>query len=117
MGMILVTHDLGVAAEIADRIAVMYAGRIVETGPVGDILSAPQHPYTAGLLASTVHAQRRERDIDAIPGSMPDMRNLPSGCAFEPRCVRRSAACRTDRPVAQISPPYRTVACLNPMPI
>ena len=82
MGMIFVTHDLGVAAEIADRIAVMYAGRIVESGPVAEVLRAPAHPYTAGLLASTVHGQARDRDIDAIPGSPPDMRRLSPGCAL-----------------------------------
>src|SRR5271154_835588 len=94
MGMIFVTHDLGVAAEIADRIAVMYAGRIVEVGPVAQVLSDPLHPYTAGLLASTVHGQARDRDIDAIPGSPPDMRRLPQGCSFAQRCSRRSAECR-----------------------
>src|SRR5438034_10824956 len=71
MGMIFVTHDLGVAAEIADTVAVMYAGRIVESGPVAHVLKTLAHPYTAGLLASTVHGQRRERDIDAMPGSPP----------------------------------------------
>src|SRR5215470_1180139 len=94
MGMIFVTHDLGVAAEIADTVAVMYAGRIVESGPVGQILSSPAHPYTAALLASTVHGQRRDRDIDAIPGSPPDMRRLSQGCSFAPRCRRRVAECR-----------------------
>jgi peptide/nickel transport system ATP-binding protein len=94
MGMIFVTHDLGVASEIADTIAVMYAGRIVESGPVAQVLSAPAHPYTAGLLASTVHGQPRGRDIDAIPGSPPDLRRLPQGCSFAPRCARRTADCR-----------------------
>src|SRR5260370_39679718 len=84
MGMIFVTHDLGVASEIADTIAVMYAGRIVETGPVAQVLSQPLHPYTAGLLASTVHGQPRGRDIDAIPGSPPDMRQLSPGWRFAP---------------------------------
>ncbi len=79
MGTIFVTHDLGVASEIADRIAVMYAGRIVEEGPVADVLRAPMHPYTQGLLASTVHGQSRDNDIEAIPGSPPDLRRLPSG--------------------------------------
>jgi len=69
MGMIFVTHDLGVAAEIADTVAVMYAGRIVESGPVERLMRAAAHPYTAGLLASTVHGQPRDRDIAAIPGS------------------------------------------------
>jgi len=113
MGMIFVTHDLGVAAEIADTIAVMYAGRIVETGPVAQVLSDPLHPYTAGLLASTVHGQRKDRDIDAIPGSPPDMRRLSTGCSFAPRCSRRSAACHTTVPEARFPSPGRMVSCLN----
>jgi peptide/nickel transport system ATP-binding protein len=111
MGMIFVTHDLGVAAEIADRVAVMYAGRIVESGPVGQILSAPAHPYTAGLLASTVHSQPRDRDIDAISGSPPDMRRLPQGCSFAPRCTRRRAECRLVIPEHRFPAPDHTVAC------
>jgi peptide/nickel transport system ATP-binding protein len=113
MGMIFVTHDLGVAAEIADTIAVMYAGRIVETGPVAQVLSKPLHPYTAGLLASTVHGQHKDRDIDAIPGSPPDMRRLAQGCSFAPRCARRSAACRTIVPEPRFPTPGRMAACLN----
>src|SRR5438067_12263414 len=86
MGMIFVTHDLGVAVEIADTIAVMYAGRIVESGPVAAVLGAPAHPYTRGLLASTMHGQPRDRDIDAIRGSPPDTRRLPPRCSCAPRC-------------------------------
>jgi peptide/nickel transport system ATP-binding protein len=112
MGMIFVTHDLGVAAEIADSIAVMYAGRIVESGPVADVLRSPAHPYTAGLLASTVHGQARDRDIDAIPGSPPDMRRLPPGCSFAPRCTRRIAACRSTVPEPRFPAPSRMAACL-----
>jgi len=112
MGMIFVTHDLGVAAEIADTIAVMYAGRIVEIGPVAQVLSAPLHPYTAGLLASTVHGQARGRDIDAIPGSPPDMRQLSPGCSFAPRCSRRIAACQTMAPEPRFPSPGRMAACL-----
>ena len=112
MGMIFVTHDLGVAAEIADTVAVMYAGRIVESGPVERIMAAPRHPYTAGLLASTVHGQSRDRDIDAIPGSPPDMRRLPSGCAFAPRCVSRRDGCRTAVPAERYPEPGRMVSCI-----
>jgi peptide/nickel transport system ATP-binding protein len=111
MGMIFVTHDLGVASEIADTVAVMYAGRIVESGPVAEVLGAPAHPYTAGLLASTVHGQPRERDIDAIPGSPPDMRRLPQGCAFAPRCARRMPECRRAVPEPRIPAPGRMAAC------
>jgi peptide/nickel transport system ATP-binding protein len=112
MGMIFVTHDLGVASEIADTVAVMYAGRIVESGPVAQVLSAPVHPYTAGLLASTVHGQPRERDIDAIPGSPPDMRRLSRGCSFAPRCARRIAECRLAVPEPRFPEPGRMAACL-----
>jgi peptide/nickel transport system ATP-binding protein len=112
MGMIFVTHDLGVAAEIADRIAVMYAGRIVESGPVAQVLGAPAHPYTAGLLASTVHGQARDRDIDAIPGSPPDMRRLAPGCSFAPRCIRRMPACREAVPEPRYPEPAHMAACL-----
>jgi peptide/nickel transport system ATP-binding protein len=113
MGMIFVTHDLGVAAEIADRIAVMYAGRIVEVGPVAQVLADPLHPYTAGLLASTVHGQQKDRDIDAIPGSPPDMRRLPQGCAFAPRCSRRTPQCRTAVPEPRFPTAERMAACFN----
>src|SRR5208282_4460236 len=112
MGMIFVTHDLGVASEIADTIAVMYAGRIVETGPVAEVLSNPLHPYTIGLLASTVPGQRRDQDIDAIRGSPPDMRHLPPGCSFAPRCSRRIAACHTVVPEPRFPSPDRMAACL-----
>jgi len=111
MGMIFVTHDLGVASEIADTIAVMYAGRIVEVGPVAQVLRAPLHPYTAGLLASTVHGQPRERDIDAIRGSPPDMRRLSQGCSFAPRCPQRVAACLTMVPEPRFPSPGRMAAC------
>jgi peptide/nickel transport system ATP-binding protein len=93
MGIIFVTHDLGVAAQIADAVAVMYAGRIVEYGSASDILLNPRHPYTMGMLASTVHGQDRHRDIEAIPGSPPDLRSLPPGCSFAPRCKYAVEAC------------------------
>ena len=112
MGMIFVTHDLGVAAEIADTVAVMYAGRIVESGPVARVLQAPAHPYTAGLLASTVHRQPGERDIDAIPGSPPDLRRLPPGCSFAPRCPRRTADCRWVVPEPRFPEAGHMAACL-----
>jgi peptide/nickel transport system ATP-binding protein len=111
MGMIFVTHDLGVAAEIADTVAVMYAGRIVERGPVARVLQAPAHPYTAGLLASTVHGQPRDRNIDAIPGSPPDLRRLPLGCSFAPRCPRRITDCRRAVPDLRPTEPGRMAAC------
>ena len=99
MAVILVTHDLGVAAQIADRVAVMYAGRIVEYGSVRDVLLRPGHPYTQGMLASTVDgARRRDVEIAAIPGSPPDLRRLPSGCSFAPRCRYAVGACTASVP-------------------
>jgi peptide/nickel transport system ATP-binding protein len=86
MSMIFVTHDLGVAAQIADKVAVMYAGRIVEYGNVHDVLMNPQHPYTRGMLSSTVKDQARDKPLEAIHGSPPDLRALPPGCSFAPRC-------------------------------
>jgi peptide/nickel transport system ATP-binding protein len=86
MSMIFVTHDLGVAAQIADKVAVMYAGRIVEYGDVRDVLMDPQHPYTQGMLASTVKDQDKGQPLEAVPGTPPDLRNLPDGCSFAPRC-------------------------------
>ena len=120
MGMIFVTHDLGVAAEIADTIAVMYAGRIVETGPAAQVLQAPLHPYTAGLLASTVHGQPRDRDIDAIGGSPPDLRRLPQGCSFAPRCAQRRAECGIAQPQPRRVGNDRMARCVlidEPLPL
>ena len=98
MGVIFVTHDLGVAAQIADKVAVMYAGRIIEYGSVADVLLRPAHPYTLGLLSSTVHGQTRDVDIEAIPGSPPDLRALPPGCSFAPRCRFEMPACTAGFP-------------------
>jgi len=93
MAVIFVTHDVGVAIEVADRIAVMYAGRFVETAPVRAVIRDPRHPYTQGLLASTVHGAMRGKRLEAIPGSPPDMTSLPAGCSFAPRCGHAEAAC------------------------
>ena len=91
---ILVTHDLGVVAGIADRVAVMYAGRIVETGPVERLFATPRHPYTAGLLASVPRLDTRG-DLTPIEGVPPDLSNLPKGCPFAPRCPHRFEKCDT----------------------
>jgi len=100
LALLLITHDLGVIAETADRVAVMYAGRIVETGPVRAILRSPQHPYTRGLLASMPARQTGARGtrLRAIDGSVPLLGHLPSGCAFAPRCPDRFDPCGGDPP-------------------
>jgi peptide/nickel transport system ATP-binding protein len=94
----LVTHDMGVIAETADRVAVMYAGRIVEIGPVADVIHRPQHPYTVGLMGSIPSvAQDRER-LAQIDGTMPRLTAIPPGCAFHPRCPRAFVRCTRERP-------------------
>ncbi|ALM84840.1 ABC transporter ATP-binding protein [Bordetella sp. N] len=93
MATIFVTHDLGVACEVADKVAVMYAGRFVETGSIADIMDRPAHPYTQGLLRSTVHGGLRDEDLAPIPGAPPDLAALPPGCCFAPRCGLRQDAC------------------------
>ncbi len=99
LSVIFVTHDIGVAVEVADRIAVMYAGRIVEIGPVRDVIRSPRHPYTIGLLSTRGHGGRLSgKRLPAIPGSPPDLANLPPGCAFAPRCALAAEACRASAP-------------------
>ncbi|MFM9370374.1 ABC transporter ATP-binding protein [Streptomyces sp. Da 82-17] len=98
MGLILITHDLGVVADVADRIAVMYAGRIVETAPVHDLYKAPAHPYTRGLLDSIPRLDHKGHELYAIKGLPPNLMAIPSGCAFHPRCPRARDVCRTDEP-------------------
>ncbi len=98
MGVVFVTHDIGVAGEIADRLAIMYAGRFVETGPVNTVMKAPLHPYTEGLLASTVHSTTRGQRLHAIKGSPPNMEVLPDACSFAPRCPYARDKCETGVP-------------------
>ena len=94
----LVTHDMGVIAETADRVAVMYAGRIAEIGPVRDVIQAPRHPYTEGLMGSIPSmAERRDRLVQ-IEGAMPRLTEIPPGCAFGPRCPKAFARCAGERP-------------------
>ncbi|MEM7752616.1 MAG: ABC transporter ATP-binding protein [Pseudomonadota bacterium] len=90
----LITHDMGVIAETADRVAVMYAGRLAELGTVREVLTAPEHPYTHGLMASTPLASLGQKRLHQIPGSMPRLTQMPEGCAFHPRCPRAEAKCR-----------------------
>lgn len=93
MAVIFVTHDIGVAVEISDRISVMYAGRIVESGSLRQVVKHPAHPYTRGLLSSTMHGAHRGQRLEAIPGSPPRLDSVPDGCAFQPRCSQSIAEC------------------------
>jgi len=109
MAVIFVTHDVGVAVEIADRLAVMYAGRFVETGPAAAVIRSPRHPYTEGLLASTVHGSVRDRRLQAIPGMPPALTDLPPGCAFAPRCRHVASRCvAAPPPEHHVSPDHMT---------
>jgi oligopeptide transport system ATP-binding protein len=111
MGLILITHDLGVVADVADKIAVMYAGRIVETSPVHQIYAAPAHPYTKGLLQSIPRLDRKGQELYAIKGLPPNLLDIPPGCAFNPRCPMAQDICRTEVPVLHTAGPERGSAC------
>ncbi|KAB2974579.1 ABC transporter ATP-binding protein [Streptomyces sp. SS1-1] len=111
MGLVLITHDLGVVADVADRIAVMYAGRIVESAPVHDIYKAPAHPYTRGLLDSVPRLDLKGRELTAIRGLPPNLTRIPPGCAFHPRCPMARDVCRSDEPPLYAVSEVRASAC------
>ncbi|RDI62045.1 ABC transporter ATP-binding protein [Microvirga subterranea] len=109
-----VTHDLAVVSSLADDICVMYAGRVVETGAAADVIAAPRHPYTAGLLASVPAEHEPGTRLPQVPGSTPSLANLPPGCAFAPRCFRAGPACTTTPPVQDFGD-GRTALCHYPI--
>ncbi|GAA0307363.1 ABC transporter ATP-binding protein [Streptomyces polychromogenes] len=111
MGLILITHDLGVVADVADKIAVMYAGRIVEEAPVHAVYKAPAHPYTRGLLDSIPRLDQKGQELYAIKGLPPNLLAIPPGCAFNPRCPMARAACRAEVPPLAEAGPGRASAC------
>jgi oligopeptide/dipeptide ABC transporter ATP-binding protein len=113
MSVLLITHDLGVVAEMAHRVVVMYAGKVVEAAGVIDLFERPRHPYTAGLFASLPVVGGERRPLRPIPGIVPDPRHLPSGCAFHPRCRFALERCRTDLPplAGQPGPAAHQAAC------
>jgi peptide/nickel transport system ATP-binding protein len=105
MSVIFVTHDIGVAIEICDRVAVMYAGQIVEQGRLRDIVRTPVHPYAKGLLASTVHGAKRGQRLETIPGTPPSLDKAPASCSFAPRCSFAQPRCTEHLPPnVQVSP-------------
>jgi oligopeptide transport system ATP-binding protein len=111
MGLILITHDLGVVADVADKIAVMYAGRIVERADVFDLYRQPAHPYTKGLLESIPRLDQKGQQLAAIGGLPPNLMRIPAGCAFNPRCKFVQDVCREDRPPLREVAPGRESAC------
>ena len=111
MALILITHDIGVVAETTDRIQVMYAGRIVESGPTSSVIAKPAHPYTEGLMNSVPRASMKHSKLRTIEGAPPVLTALPHGCAFHPRCGRRQLSCTSERPSLQSVAPGRISAC------
>ncbi len=111
MAVIMITHDLGVIAEVAQNVAVMYAGKIVERAPVEELFAAPQHPYTQGLLGSIPSPDKLGRRLDVIRGTVPHPLNLPPGCTFAPRCPQRMDICDTAFPALDSTGPAHDVAC------
>ena len=119
MGILFVTHNLGVVAEIADRVIVMYAGRIVESGPVAEVFARPQHPYTKGLLRSVpklgqaVQLKLSDTPLPTIRGNVPSLLNLPSGCPFANRCDYVVDACSTAMPPLVQATPTQNSRCIR----
>jgi peptide/nickel transport system ATP-binding protein len=115
MGLLVITHNLGVVAEIADRVAVMYAGRIVETAPAADLFRSPRHPYTRGLLACLPTSSEGGRGVRLKPieGAVVDPRRPPPGCAFAPRCAMALDACRSGDPVLSPITAHHASRCLR----
>ena len=114
LSVIFVTHDIGVAAEVADRVAIMYAGRVVEEGAIDRVIRAPQHPYTRGLLDARVELAGDRDRLVTIPGAPPDLSDLPPGCSFAPRCSRVSETCRETVPPLASPIADGKVACFHP---
>ena len=114
VAVMLVTHDMGVIAEAADRVAVMYAGRLAELGPVREVITAARHPYTSGLMASTPLASAGQKRLKQIPGAMPRLGALPDGCAFHPRCEFAKEKCRQD-PAPRLDTCDGRAACWFPL--
>jgi peptide/nickel transport system ATP-binding protein len=108
----LVTHDMGVIAETCDRVAVMYAGRIVEVGPVADVIHRPSHPYTVGLMGSIPAMDEDRERLLQIDGAMPRLNAIPTGCAFNPRCPHVFDRCRKERPDLVDAGPTRAACWL-----
>lgn len=98
VGVMLITHDMGVIAETCDRVAVLYAGRVAEIGPVHEVINHPAHPYTAGLMASIPDMSVDRENLAQIDGAMPRLNAIPTGCAFNPRCTKTFGRCKVDRP-------------------
>ena len=109
----LITHDMGVIAETCDRVAVLYAGRVAEIGPVDDVINQPAHPYTVGLMGAIPDITQDRESLSQIDGAMPRLNAIPNGCAFNPRCPRVFDRCRSERPELQLSRATQTACWLH----
>ena len=112
----LISHDLGVIAEMADDVIVMYAGRIIEQAPVHSLFAAPSHPYTQGLLASIPAVEGEQQRLQPVPGTVPPPHDRPKGCAFHPRCSFSDEKCRAERPPLEEKLAGHRVACWHAGP-
>ncbi|CTQ48047.1 ABC transporter ATP-binding protein [Jannaschia donghaensis] len=115
MGTILITHDLGVVAEVADTVAVMYGGQMVERGPVAEVFANPQHPYTIGLMASVPRLTGPRGRLTTIPGTVPTMDTMPDGCRFRTRCAFAARTCATRPPLTDVGPDHLTACHFAPL--
>jgi peptide/nickel transport system ATP-binding protein len=112
MGLLLITHDLGVVSQVTEKIAVLYAGKIVESGPTSAIINDPEHPYTQGLLKALPGSIQPGTRLNQIPGMMPTLTEIPPGCAFHPRCAFAEALCKAEVPVLiRLDDQNRMAAC------
>ncbi len=116
LSVLLITHNLGVVHQVADRVAVMYAGEIVEIGPVQQIFADPQHPYTQGLLRSMPYLTSRQDRLYVIPGRVPELRAMPTACRFAARCANRIDICTQSHPELTETAPMHALRCYNPTP-
>jgi peptide/nickel transport system ATP-binding protein len=114
MSLIWITHDLAVVAGLADKICVMYAGKVVESGTIGEVIDSPLHPYTHGLIGSVPSHNKRGQPLVQIPGMTPSLLNMPQGCAFHPRCPRADARCLVEPAPTAPSEPDHGVRCHHP---
>ena len=116
MAIVFISHDLGAVAQVCERVCVMYAGRIVEQGAVGLLFERPRHPYTRGLFDAIPRLHGPRTPLVPIPGTVPDPRNLPKGCAFQPRCAHARGFCQSERPDLLAQKDGRKLACAFPLP-
>ncbi|MGI3169057.1 ABC transporter ATP-binding protein [Pseudooceanicola sp. C21-150M6] len=116
MGLVFISHDLGAVAQVCERVCVMYAGRIVEEGPVAQLFDTPRHPYTRGLFDALPRMNGPRVALTPIAGTVPDPRSLPEGCAFAPRCAQAQPFCQTSRPALYRQRDGRHLACAYPLP-